>query len=348
MPLIAYRRVAVRRPGGAGLTGRASAQGRPHRRRQRGGGGDRDGAGVRTRSDRPATGSPTARPRSATEMLRQARVEAIYLPPVFYLPSLSVALVLLLGGRAVIARHDDLRRSGAVHPAAAAARLAAGVDRLILDLSQRALASAGRTFSWLDEIPLLPEPPPDQGEAAAARSARGRRRSTTSTSPTPSGSEVLRGVRLRVEPDEIVAVCGRTGAGKSTLLSLLARHYDPTAARSYASRASTCRAMTLAELRSSVTVVTQRPLLFTETLRANLLAGRPDAAEPTIELACSTSWRGDVRRPAARRAGHDHRRARQSTSPAASASASRSPARCSRRRAGGCPRRPAVGGRHRG
>jgi ABC-type multidrug transport system fused ATPase/permease subunit len=80
-------------------------------------------------------------------------------------------------------------------------------------------------------------------------------------------------------------VCGRTGAGKSTLLSLAPRLYDPSHG-AVTLAGIDLRAMTLEEVRSSVTVVTQRPLLFTETLRENLLAGCPDASRTEIELAC--------------------------------------------------------------
>ena len=97
----------------------------------------------------------------------------------------------------------------------------------------------------------------------------------------PDGSEVLRGVCLQVEPDEIVAVCGRTGSGKSTLLSLLARHYDPTAGVVRLAGVDT-RMLPLTDLRGTVGLVTQRPVLFSETLRANLLAGRPDADDGAI------------------------------------------------------------------
>ena len=219
-----------------------------------------------------------------TEMLRQARLEAIYLPPIFYLPSLSVALVLFLGGRSVI---DGTMSYG---------DLALFIQLLlqlvwplesigwILDLSQRALASAGRTFSWLDQIPLLPEPPPAQ----ATRRPRDRPALVVFDNVQfayAEGPEVLRGVRLRVEPGEVVAVCGRTGAGKSTLLSLAPRLYDPS--RGAVTLAGVdLRAMTLADVRSSVTVVSQRPLLFTETLRDNVLAGCPDASSTELELAC--------------------------------------------------------------
>jgi len=219
-----------------------------------------------------------------TEMLRQARLESIYLPPIFYLPSLSVALVLFLGGRAVI--HGTMTYGDLALFIQLLLQLVWPLESIgwILDLSQRALAAAGRTFSWLEQIPTLPEPP-----AAAVRRLPRDRPGVVGFDQVhfayPEGSEVLRGVRLRVEPGEVVAVCGRTGAGKSTLLSLAPRLYDPS--RGAVTLAGVdLRAMALDEVRSSVAVVTQRPLLFSDTLRENLAAGRPDASGLEIEVAC--------------------------------------------------------------
>ena len=219
-----------------------------------------------------------------TEMLRQARLESIYLPPIFYLPSLSVALVLFLGGRAVI--HGTMSYGDLALFIQLLLQLVWPLESIgwILDLSQRALAAAGRTFSWLDQIPLLPEPP----AAKAKRRPRDRPAAVVFDDihfGYAAGSEVLRGVRLRVDPGEVVAVCGRTGAGKSTLLSLVPRLYDPSCGAVTLAGVD-LRAMTLEEVRSSVAVVTQRPLLFSETLRENLLAGCPDASPTEIELAC--------------------------------------------------------------
>jgi ABC-type multidrug transport system fused ATPase/permease subunit len=87
---------------------------------------------------------------------------------------------------------------------------------------------------------------------------------------------VLRGVDLAIEPGEIVAVCGATGSGKTTLLNLLPRFYDPTAGRVLLGGVD-ARDVPLAELRSAVAVVTQRPILFSVPLRENLTAARPDA-----------------------------------------------------------------------
>jgi ABC-type multidrug transport system fused ATPase/permease subunit len=219
-----------------------------------------------------------------TEMLRQARLESIYLPPIFYLPSLSVALVLLLGGREVI--HGTMSYGELALFIQLLLQLVWPLESigLILDLSQRALAAAGRTFAWLDRIPLLPEPPTKQW-----RQSSSDRPSVVRFDEVhfgyPDGLEVLRGVRLCVEPGEVVAVCGRTGAGKSTLLSLVPRLYDPSRGRVTLAGVD-LRAMRLEEVRTAVAVVTQRALLFTETLRENLVAGRPDASDLEIELAC--------------------------------------------------------------
>jgi ABC-type multidrug transport system fused ATPase/permease subunit len=217
------------------------------------------------------------------EMIHQARVEAIHLPPVFYLPSLSVAVVLLLGGRAVIDGSLTYGQLALFIQLLLQIVWPLEAMGLILDLGQRALASAGRAFAWLEEIPLLPEAPADSAASLPA---------DTPVSVTfddvhfsyNGGSEVLRGVRLHVAPDEIVAVCGRTGSGKSTLLSLLARHYDPTAGVVRLGGIDS-RSLPLTQLRAAVAIVTQRPVLFSETLRANLLAGRPDADEPAITRA---------------------------------------------------------------
>ena len=103
-----------------------------------------------------------------------------------------------------------------------------------------------------------------------------------------TGSEVLRGVDLAVEPGEIVAVCGATGAGKTTLLNLLPRFYDPTAGRLLVGGVDT-REVDLAELRRAVAIVTQKPVLFSVLLRENLLSARPDADWSEVLAACDAA-----------------------------------------------------------
>jgi ABC-type multidrug transport system fused ATPase/permease subunit len=150
----------------------------------------------------------------------------------------------------------------------------------ILNLGQRALASAGRSFAWLDQVPCLPEP--DEPEALHGKLAVELQGVHFGY---PGAEPVLRGVDLRVEPGEVLAVCGATGEGKSTLLGLLPRFYDPTGGAVLLGGID-LRELTLADARRAVGLVTQRPILFSETLRENLLAGRPDADWAEVERAC--------------------------------------------------------------
>jgi ABC-type multidrug transport system fused ATPase/permease subunit len=152
----------------------------------------------------------------------------------------------------------------------------------IINLGQRALASAGRSFAWLESVPRLPEPaspaplPADRPLGVRMRGVR---------FGYPGSGELLGGVDLVVEPGEVLAVCGATGEGKSTLLGLVPRFHDPTAG-SVLLGGRDLRELALADVHAAVALVTQRPVLFSDALRANLLAGRPDADWPAVETAC--------------------------------------------------------------
>jgi ABC-type multidrug transport system fused ATPase/permease subunit len=154
----------------------------------------------------------------------------------------------------------------------------------IINLAQRAVASAGRSFAWLESIQPVPEPerprPLPAGPLPVRFEAVHFRYGTE--------HEVLRGVDLDVEPGEIVAVCGSTGSGKTSLLGLLPRFYDPTAGRVLVGGVDT-RELALVDLRRAVGVVTQRPVLFSVLLRENLTAARPDAPWDEVLAACEAA-----------------------------------------------------------
>jgi ABC-type multidrug transport system fused ATPase/permease subunit len=86
----------------------------------------------------------------------------------------------------------------------------------------------------------------------------------------------------------VLAVCGATGAGKTSLLQLIPRFYDPTAGAVLLG-GHDLRALTLNDVHGAVAVATQRPVLFSESLRDNLLAGRPEAAWDDVEAACEVA-----------------------------------------------------------
>ena len=218
-------------------------------------------------------------------VMRQARIEGNFLPGLLFLPTVSIAIVLWLGGRNVIHSHLTLGEFFLFY--ALLLQLVWPLEALgwIINLGQRALASASRSFAWLeliDEIPEPTDPPRHLPEGGLDVRFEGVHFSYG------TGSEVLRGVDAGVFAGEIVAVCGPTGSGKTTLLNLLPRFYDPTSGRVLIGGVD-ARDVPIAELRSSVAIVTQRPVLFSIPLRDNLTAGRPDVAWDDVLAACSAA-----------------------------------------------------------
>jgi ABC-type multidrug transport system fused ATPase/permease subunit len=217
-------------------------------------------------------------------VLRQAGVEARHLPGLYYLPSLSIAAVLFFGGKLVIG--GELTIGEFVLFETLLLQLVWPLEALgwITNLAQRALASAGRSFAWLEGIHPLPEPSSPVQLPSGLLGVR-----FESVRFAYGGEEdVLRDLELDVEPGEIVAVCGPTGSGKTSLLNLLPRFYDPTGGGVLIGGVDT-RDLRIDDLRRDVALVTQRPVLFSVLLRDNLIAGREDASWDDVLAACEAA-----------------------------------------------------------
>jgi ATP-binding cassette subfamily B protein len=218
------------------------------------------------------------------ETMRQAGIEARFLPGLIFLPSLGIAAVLYFGGRDAIA--GTLTIGQFTLFITLLLQLVWPLEALgwIINLGQRATAAASRSFAWLESIEPLAEPA--QPERLPDGPLTIRMENVHFSYGT--GSEVLSGVDLDVAPGEIVAVCGATGAGKTSLLNLLPRFYDPTAGRVLIGGVDS-RSVALADLRRSVALVTQKAVLFSVPLRDNLLAARPDADWVDVLAACEAA-----------------------------------------------------------
>jgi ABC-type multidrug transport system fused ATPase/permease subunit len=217
-------------------------------------------------------------------VLRQARVEAAFLPGLLFLPTLSIAAVVYFGGRDVIGGALTYGQFFLFYQLLL--QLVWPLEALgwILSLAQRASASASRSFAWLQGIETIPEPTHPTSLPAGPAGVRFEDVHFS----YGTGSEVLSGVQLEIEPGEVVAICGPTGAGKTSLLNLLPRFYDPTDGRVLISGVD-ARDVPLEELRASVAIVTQKPILFSIPLRDNLTAARPDAPWEEVVAACEAA-----------------------------------------------------------
>src|SRR6516164_685746 len=216
--------------------------------------------------------------------LRMIRLTARYNPALTAIPSLGLVGVLVLGGWLAIQGSITL---GTFLAFSAYLALMTGPVRMftyMVTLGQEARASVIRVFDIIDSRPAITdkpdaiELPPD----AAGLSFDDVRFGYRPSEP------VLRGLSLRVEPGETVAVVGASGSGKSTLALLLPRFYDPQSG-SVRIGGYDVADLTRDSLRAAIGLVMEDSFLCSDTIRANIAYGRPDATDEQVLAAAQAA-----------------------------------------------------------
>lgn len=100
-----------------------------------------------------------------------------------------------------------------------------------------------------------------------------------------SRKETLDDINLRIESGQTVGIIGGTGSGKSTLVQLIPRLYDTTKGELRVG-GHAVKDYTLEHLRQEVAMVLQKNVLFSGTIKENLLWGNKEATDEQIEEAC--------------------------------------------------------------
>ena len=120
---------------------------------------------------------------------------------------------------------------------------------------------------------------------------RGKSKSKQPKAETGSAADTryaLRNVSFSIRPGELAALVGPSGAGKTTVTYLLPRLYDPTNGTILID-GHDIRELSLKTLSDHIGMVTQETYLFYDTIRANLLYARPEAAEEEMITAARTA-----------------------------------------------------------
>jgi ATP-binding cassette subfamily B protein len=220
--------------------------------------------------------------------MRLIRLQARFTPTLQSLPVLGQVGVLALGGWMAIDGHITVGTllafsSYLVQVVAPVRQFAA-----VMAVGQQARAGAERLLDLLDANPLVVEKPdaPDLAVRGGAVRFDDVRFGYTRDEP------VLDGFTLHLAPGERVALVGTSGSGKSTIALLLPRFYDVDAGRVTVDGVDV-RDVTLDSLRRQVGVVFEEPFLFSDSVRANIAYGRPDATDAEVRAAAAVAEADD-------------------------------------------------------
>ncbi len=161
----------------------------------------------------------------------------------------------------------------------------------VANLVQRGLTSLGRISDLVTSQPILPDP---ISETVLQPFVEPGFQLTNLTFTFPSGQgSVLRELNLSLGPG-IHGVTGRTGSGKTTLCRILTRLY-PLSDGMLAFAGREANSLPLAFIRSHIAYVGQEPILFSDSIAANIALGRPEAEhEEIVQAAINAAVHEDI------------------------------------------------------
>ncbi len=227
------------------------------------------------------------------QSIYSTRLQAFFSPLIGLLPQFGIALVLLVGGRQVIAGNLSLGDFTAFYTYVV---ILAGPMRMLgvaMGMAQRAIASGNRLFEILDREPRIESAPdapplPEGGGQVQMQGVTLHYDGTASDfDHAPAGSRsaaALEGIDLEVKAGRTVALVGPSGSGKTSLVALIARLYDPSEG-SVRIDGADVRSVEVGSLRSDVAFVGDESFLFSASVAENIAYARPQASREEIEAA---------------------------------------------------------------
>ena len=154
-------------------------------------------------------------------------------------------------------------------------------------IMQQAVAASSRIYEVLDTSPSIKEKSPAQQLAGFKNNI-----AFEDVWFSYADQDILKGINLEVQKGQMLAIVGPSGVGKTTLVDLIPRFYDSKKGRILIDGID-IRELTLKSLRQQIGIVTQETILFNDTIRSNILYGKPDASMQEIEEAAKQAYAHD-------------------------------------------------------
>lgn len=211
--------------------------------------------------------------------MRTIRLNSKYTPALQSVPALGQVAMLALGGW--LATKGDITLGTFVAFSAYLAQLVGPVRMLamVLTVAQQARAGVERVFDLIDTQPGIKD-----GTKELPADAPATVEFDDVSFEYAEGKPVLDGFSLEIAAGETVAVVGSSGSGKSTVSLLLPRFYDATRGAVLVG-GHDVRELTFDSLRAAIGLVPEDSFLFSDTVRANIAYGHPEATQEEIENA---------------------------------------------------------------
>ena len=206
-------------------------------------------------------------------------------PVIMLILNVATADVLWFGGHRVDAGQVEVGSLTAFMQYLMQILMAVMMGTFMAMMLPRAIICARRIEELLDRRPTIEEP-----SVPAKAPSRAGVVELEGVSYTYPGAEepVLKEVSLRAVPGQTTAIIGSTGAGKSTLLSLIPRLTAATSGRVLLDGVDVTD-MARAEIVERVSMVPQKPYLFSGTVASNLRMAKPDATDAEMWEALRTA-----------------------------------------------------------
>jgi ATP-binding cassette, subfamily B, multidrug efflux pump len=211
------------------------------------------------------------------------------MPTTNWLITLGTILILYFGGQMVI--EGTLTIGAVVAFNAYLLMMAEPAQALtgLVNAGGEAAAGAQRVFEVLDTEPDIRS----GKEAVVLSTLRGEVEfRNVSLKYQDEKNQSLSEINLKIERNRIVALIGPTGSGKTSLVNLIPRFYDVTEGALLVD-GHDVREVDLISLRKQIGIVLQTSLLFSDTIRANIAYGRPEATEDEILAAAKAAQAHD-------------------------------------------------------
>lgn len=216
---------------------------------------------------------------------RRIKQRSFLIAIVIFLTFAAISIMLWVGGMDVLSGAMTGGELGAfVFYAVIVAMSVATISEVYGEL-QRAVGAATRLLALLDVESLIKSPEKsdtvDNDKDITAPRSIISFDNVSFSYPSRPDTPALKNINLQVKQGQVIALVGPSGAGKTTLFELLQRFYDPQEGTVLLNDISLTK-LALKQVRSSMGMVPQQPVLFSQDVMHNIRYGKPDASDDEV------------------------------------------------------------------